>query len=100
MTTGPEDGSVAVIARTNFTLFEEVMHFCDKNRNSKIAFVGGIESYEYDTILDMYRLKDGLSIDNVDSQISSVSSWDVLEKQVNDNLEFSLKWKIKVFSSS
>ena len=94
---GKEKGSVAIIACTNLALFEEVKNFCEKDSESRIAFAGGIKGYEYDTILDMYRLKDGMDIDEDNIELSGITSWDALEKQASNDKNFQLKWKVKVF---
>ena len=94
---GQEEGSVAIIARKNFTLFEEVKHFCEQDSQSKIAFAGGIDGYGYNTIMDMYHLKDGEKVNKEDSEISGIDSWDALEKQACDGGSFSLKWNLQVF---
>ena len=88
--TGEVTGSYAIIARTNFTLFEKVMQFCEKDEESKIAFAGGFESYEYDTILNMY----GTNTNEDDTEIAGIKGWDDFSTQALH--EISLKWKVKV----
>jgi F-box protein 18 (helicase) len=43
----------AIIARTNAVVFDEAASLC---RTDKIAFLGGIEGYRFDDILDVYLL--------------------------------------------
>ena len=93
---GEEEGSVAIIACTNLGLFKEVKNFCEKDSESKIAFAGGIEGYEYETILEMYDLKDGKGV-NEDIENFSINSWSALAKQASNGKNPQLKWKKEVF---
>ncbi|XP_033123461.1 F-box DNA helicase 1-like [Anneissia japonica] len=53
---GEEVGQIAVICRTNLSLFNEVAKFCEQNKTVMIGLVGGVRSYRFDQILDIYRL--------------------------------------------
>lgn len=57
---GDQVGQLAIITRTNFTLFAEAATLCSSNdqvfKNIKIAFAGGFESLGYKMILDIFAL--------------------------------------------
>ncbi|EDO30014.1 predicted protein [Nematostella vectensis] len=53
---GDKVGQVAVICRTNFTLFSEAARLCRQKSNVKVGFAGGLASYNLDRILDIYKL--------------------------------------------
>ena len=54
---GKRDTNVAVIARSNFTLFgEAVDRLCSSDSTVSAYFVGGISSYKFDDIEDIHRL--------------------------------------------
>ncbi|MDR2124673.1 MAG: UvrD-helicase domain-containing protein, partial [Desulfovibrio sp.] len=51
----PPQGPEAVIARTNLGLFDEIVSANPAKTN--IYYTGGFESYEYRSLVDIYRLK-------------------------------------------
>ncbi|XP_033123464.1 F-box DNA helicase 1-like [Anneissia japonica] len=53
---GEEVGQIAVICRTNLSLFNEAAKLCEQNERVKIGLVGGVHSYRFDQIMDIYRL--------------------------------------------
>ncbi|MBF0235702.1 MAG: ATP-dependent helicase [Desulfamplus sp.] len=50
---GVPSGNYAIIARTNATIFSEAVRFY---RQRKIGFVGGVEGYRFNDIVDTYHL--------------------------------------------
>ncbi|KAJ8302398.1 hypothetical protein KUTeg_021385 [Tegillarca granosa] len=54
---GEQVGQLAIITRTNFTLFNEaVKKCCYDNTDHKVAFVGGTEGFGFATLQDIYTL--------------------------------------------
>ncbi|XP_022100377.1 F-box DNA helicase 1-like [Acanthaster planci] len=54
---GEEIGKVAIITRTNVTLFKEAVRIVETDSTTSIAFAGGIGNYGLDVILDIYQLQ-------------------------------------------
>ncbi|XP_038067815.1 F-box DNA helicase 1-like [Patiria miniata] len=53
---GEEVGKVAIITRSNITLFSEAVKIVEADNTTMLAFAGGIDRYGMDVILDIYQL--------------------------------------------
>ncbi|XP_065830337.1 F-box DNA helicase 1-like isoform X3 [Oscarella lobularis] len=92
---GDTVGQIAVIARLNYTLFNEAVRVCQEQPNASIGFVGGIDGYRLDRILDIYRLFSGNTHLIRDPLIKKFSSFSALKKYALDAPDNELMGKLR-----
>ncbi|XP_071160751.1 F-box DNA helicase 1-like [Mytilus edulis] len=101
--TGSTVGQVAIICRTNATVFDEAVKICRMNDDDiKVGFVGGADGFGFDRILDIYiltmsyqqRIKEHRVIE--DRLISKFKNMWEFEKYANNTLDCELLGKIKI----
>ncbi|XP_074646265.1 F-box DNA helicase 1-like isoform X2 [Tubulanus polymorphus] len=101
---GDREGQLAIITRSNFTLFKEAVNLCCSTANEevRVAFVGGAEAFGFNTILDIYALqlsdperrKGGLQIKH--PLIKHFRSLPDLEKYASSVMDNELLGKIRI----
>ncbi|XP_065830335.1 F-box DNA helicase 1-like isoform X1 [Oscarella lobularis] len=92
---GDTVGQIAVIARLNYTLFNEAVRVCQEQPNVSIGFVGGIRSYSLDRILDIYWLFSGSLRSIKDPLIEKFSNFGALQKYALNAPDNELVGKLK-----
>ncbi|XP_048583020.1 F-box DNA helicase 1 isoform X2 [Nematostella vectensis] len=93
---GDKVGQVAVICRTNFTLFSEAARLCRQKSNVKVGFAGGLASYNLDRILDIYKLSMGGTSGIKDPFIKRFKSLLALRQFAQNAPDPELMGKIKI----
>lgn len=90
-----------VLARTNATLFHEAVKAVRANR--KLMFVGGIENYQFDAIMDTYNLQSGNRGAVQDKTIASFHSFGEMlsyAKELDDKEMMSLVRTVSEYGDS
>lgn len=87
------DKSFGVIARTNAGVFDQAAYYCNFE---KIAFVGGIEGYQFDDILDIYYLYSNTKTLIKNPYIKTFSKYNELKKLSEEVDDWELKSKCKI----
>ncbi|KAL4227091.1 F-box DNA helicase 1 [Mactra antiquata] len=100
---GTQVGQLAILSRSNFTVFNEaVKKCCYSNEQCKVAFVGGTTNFGFPMLMDMYALtlseqereKENLEISN--KLIKSFKSFADLDNFATKSLDNELLGKIKI----
>ncbi|CAI8037725.1 F-box DNA helicase 1 [Geodia barretti] len=92
---GNEVGQVAIIARMNITLFDEMVKIIRSGASLKLGFAGGIQKYDFDMYLDINNLRRGRNSEITHKFIKSWKSFDSLVKFAEKTDNVSLMNKIK-----
>jgi F-box protein 18 (helicase) len=82
----------AVLARTNVGLYEEAAEVMGRQTH----WVGGIEAYRVDTLMDAWRLKTGQRNDIRDTHIRSFDSWGRYADEADATRDQSSKMMVKL----
>jgi F-box protein 18 (helicase) len=90
---GDASGKCAVIARTNSGLFREIV---ENHLSKKIAFVGGINGYRFDLIVDTYWLACGNKEFIRDPYIASFNRYSDLKEFAKEVEDFELTTRCTV----
>lgn len=98
---GDQVGQLAVITRTNYTLFmEAVKRCCYLDDNIRVAFVGGTEAFGFRRILDIYSLmlspQDRAKRPIVDPFVRNFESLTDLERYATQVMDPELLGKIRI----
>ncbi|KAI0230870.1 F-box DNA helicase 1 [Lamellibrachia satsuma] len=98
---GGQVGQLAVITRTNYTLFmEAVKKCCYSDENIRIAFVGGTEAFGFSRILDIYSLmlspQDRAKRPIGDAFVRNFDSLADLERYATQVMDHELLGKIRI----
>lgn len=83
----------AIIARTNAAVFDEAARLCS---SGKIAFLGGINGYQFNDIVDLYRLYSGSMFNISNPYIRSFQNYQALKAFAEEADDWELKSKCKV----
>jgi F-box protein, helicase, 18 len=84
----------AIIARTNAELFDQAANY----RSLKIAFLGGIDGYRFDDILDVYRLYAGKKSEICNKFILRFSTYDDLIAYAEEAEDIEIKSICKIIT--
>ncbi|CAB3978993.1 F-box DNA helicase 1-like [Paramuricea clavata] len=94
---GDHIGQIAVICRTNFALFNNVVQTCTRNNKTRIGFAGGIQGYNLDRVLDIHMLYSGTGRDGIkDKFIKRFRTFAELKKYACTAPDPELCGKIKI----
>ncbi|XP_042559109.1 F-box DNA helicase 1-like isoform X2 [Clupea harengus] len=106
---GGADGRLAVLSRTNFSIFNEAVRLINLEPTSRIYIIGGIKTFGLSTIHDIWALKQrdcGLNLQIKDPFIRRFSEggvggltgyWGLCQyAEITENQEDGLSWKINV----
>jgi len=97
---GERSGQLCVITRCNYTLFNEAVSVCCAPNNTKVGFVGGIQSLALNRVSDIHKLflsganKPSLGIE--DPLIRKFGSFSELKKYARAAPDPELLGKIKI----
>ena len=84
----------AIIARTNAMIFTEAVNLC--HDGCKIAFLGGIDGYRFNDIMDIYLLNVGKKAEIKNSHIRSFTTYSALKEFAEEADDWELKSKYKI----
>ena len=71
---------VAIVARYNATLFEQLVYICDTRPDAKLGFPGGLMKTKLLILEDIYRLEHGPKEEIKDKTIKRFETYGGLEK--------------------
>ncbi|XP_042559110.1 F-box DNA helicase 1-like isoform X2 [Clupea harengus] len=99
---GGADGRLAVLSRTNFSIFNEAVRLINLESTSRIHIIGGIEAFGMSTIHDIWALKQNLQIKDPfirrfsEGGVGGMTGYRGLRKyaEITENQEDGLLWKI------
>ncbi|XP_028410868.1 F-box DNA helicase 1-like [Dendronephthya gigantea] len=94
---GEHVGQIAIICRTNFSLFNNAVLVCTRNNKTRISFAGGIQGYNLERILDIHILYSGAARDGIkDRFIQRFRSFVELKNYARKAPDVELAGKIKI----
>lgn len=88
-------GNRAYLYRTNAGLFDQAVRLMDQGYEG-MCWLGGIESYQMETLLDVYRLSVGQTREIKDRMVRSFDGLDALRSYAEAAEDLEIKARIKV----